>query len=49
MDIPFLFCLCLCVEEEVFELVIGRNQLECVPPTARIHWLGLVSVQEYHT
>jgi hypothetical protein len=36
------------VEEEVFELLISWNKLECVAPSARTHRLRLVSVQEYH-
>jgi hypothetical protein len=36
------------VEEEVFELLISWNKLECVSPSARTHRLRLVAVQEYH-
>jgi hypothetical protein len=36
------------VEEEVFELLISWNKLECVSPPARAHRLRLVAVQEYH-
>jgi len=36
------------MEEEVFELLISWNKLECVSPPARAHRLRLVAVQEYH-
>ncbi len=36
------------MEEEVLELLISRNKLECVSAPARAHRLRLVAVQKYH-